>query len=155
MIKSTFSNFSKKWVLGQKNSNFCKKLWFSSSLCSVRVGITSNRVPHDEPCWFQEKRVIFWISGQLAMASFITRHGEWSSANPEIHAYSPWRALLLGRRVVAEFEIFCLKTMLWTCYCSSFHSILLFNCSIVSCMDFLIVLQAWHQKDRLTLENEK
>jgi len=38
------------------------------------------------PVDFMKKVMIFRISGQLAMASFITRHGECSSANPEIHA---------------------------------------------------------------------
>ncbi|AES78770.2 hypothetical protein MTR_7g045330 [Medicago truncatula] len=42
------------------------------------------------------------ISGQLATARFITRHGECSFENPEVYLHSPWRVKLLARRVAAE-----------------------------------------------------
>ena len=115
MIKLTFSKFSKTRFLGQ-NSKFMKKLWFSASLYGVRVGINFYGVHHDEPCWFQWKGLIFRISGQLAtasdhqqpinswqlaMASIITRHGEQTLENPELHVYSPWRVNSFGRRVNA------------------------------------------------------
>lgn len=49
------------------------------------------------------------ISGQLAMARFITRHGEYSSGNPEFFLNSPWRVQLLARRVASEPETIFVK----------------------------------------------
>jgi len=48
------------------------------------------------PVDFMKKIMIFRISGQLAMASFITRHGEHSSTNPEIHATRHGKQFHLG-----------------------------------------------------------
>jgi len=52
-----------------------------------------------------EKGLIFQISGQLATAS------DHQQTQKFMHN-SPWRVNSLGRRVVAEPEIFCRKTML-------------------------------------------
>jgi len=48
------------------------------------------------PVDFMKKVMIFRISGQLAMASFITRHSECSSANPEIHTTRHSEQINLG-----------------------------------------------------------
>jgi len=112
MIKSSFSKFSKKGVFVTKIRNFCKGC-DSVHLCVV-LGSGSLHMGFNmmNPVDFSEK-------GSFFSNFWATRHGELHHSprrviirNPEILVNSPWRVNSLGRRVAAELEIFCLKTML-------------------------------------------
>ncbi|AES78120.1 hypothetical protein MTR_7g024810 [Medicago truncatula] len=72
----------------------------------IRVAMVIIRVRNHKTGTTFEKGSFLPFSGQLAMARFITRHGEYSSGNPEFFLNSPWRVQLLARRVASEPEFF-------------------------------------------------